>query len=181
MFLRNFFQNNSIFLFSYLILILAFFAFLFTIFYRQLKSIIGREQEFSKFQTLIQTEQNINFERYLELGTLLLNKKLYSQSIKYLKLATIKCDDIILLGNIYNNLGYCYFKQDNNKHAKSFYEEALLYLPDYIIALNKLSYLEEKEKNYTQALDLYEKSYRFYSQNPITIKQRKKIRKVLNY
>ena len=64
MFLRNFFQNNSIFLFSYLVLILGFFAFLFLIFYKQLKSIISREQEFSKLQTLIQTEQNINFHTH---------------------------------------------------------------------------------------------------------------------
>ena len=38
-----------------------------------------------------------------------------------------------------------------------------------------------KQKNYTQALDLYEKSYKFDSQNPVTVKQRQKLRKILNY
>ena len=54
-------------------------------------------------------------------------------------------------------------------------------MPDYLIALNNLAYLEEKQKNYTQALDLYEKSYKFDSQNPVTVKQRQKLRKILNY
>lgn len=180
MFVRNFLQNNNIFLFSYLILILSFFVFLFLIFYKQLRSIIKREQDFSNLQTLIQAEKTITFEKYLELGILLLNKKLYSQATKYLKLSILKCDDIILLGNIYNNLGYCYFQQGNLKLAQSFYEEALLYLPDYIVALNNLAYLFEKQKNYEEALSLYNKSYNFDSQNPVTIKQRNKLQKILN-
>ena len=98
-----------------------------------------------------------------------------SQCLVFKYLSLNQCTFVVMYMSTNEN------KQDNNKHAKSFYEEALLYLPDYIIALNKLSYLEEKEKNYTQALDLYEKSYSFDSQNPVTIKQRKKIRKILNY
>ena len=180
MFLRNFLQNNNIFLFAYLVLILGFFTFLFLIFYKQLKTTIEKEQNFSNLQTLIQAEKSVTFEKYLELGILLLNKKLYSQATKYLKLAILKCDDIILLGNIYNNLGYCYFQQGNLKLAQSFYEEALSYLPDYVIALNNLAYLFENQKNYEKALELYGKSYSFDSQNPVTVKQVKKLQKMLN-
>ena len=180
MFFQNLFpKNNNIFLFIYLFLILSFLIGLLVILYRQIKNLIEKEQQFSKLQTSIQFETNVNFEQYLKLGILLLNKKLFGQAIKYLKLAIYNCDDIILLGNIYNNIGYCYFKQNNFSLAKYYYQEALIYLPDYVIALNNLAFLFESEKNYSKALELYEKSYKFDSSNLTSLKQKQKLQKIL--
>ena len=181
MFLHNIFSikvNNNIFLFIYLSVILIFFFGLMILGYKQLQVLISKERQFSKLQTSIQSKADIGYEEYLELGILLLNKKLFSQATKYFKLAIYNCDDIILLGNIYNNIGYCYFKQNNFELAEYYYKEALLYLPDYVIALNNLAFLFEKGKNYKIALNLYEKSYNLDPGNLTTLKQKQRLEKL---
>lgn len=183
MFLHNIiskFKSNDFFLFLYLFLILFFFTSLLIIGFTQLRKLIQKERQFSKLQTAIQSKTGNSFEEYLELGTLLLNKKLFGQAIKYFKLAIYNCDDLILLGNIYNNIGYCYFKQNKFDQAKYYYNEALLYLPDYIVALNNLAFLLENLKDYEKALNLYNQSYMLDSENIVTLKQRNRLKKLLS-
>ena len=180
MFLRTLFIDNSFYLFFYLVLITGLFLILFSSTFKQLQTTIKREQNFNNLQTLIQNQKKVTFENYVELANLLLNRKLYIQAIKYFKLAIYDCDDLLLLGNIYNNIGYCYFKQKNFSEAKLFYNEAILYLPDYVVALNNLAYLFEQEKDYQSAYIFYNKSYQFDKSNTITIKQYQRIKKIVN-
>ena len=180
MFLHNLFNNNSLYLFFYLLLITSLFFLLASSTIKQLLLIIKREQKFNTLKKVIQSKEKVTFEDYIELANLLLNRKLYVQAIKFFKLAVYECDDLLLLGNLYNNIGYCYFKQKNFSEAKSFYNEALIYLPDYIVALNNLAYLFEQEKDYKNAYMIYMESYKFDSSNIVTLKQYNRLKKIFN-
>ena len=45
--------------------------------------------------------------------------------------------------------------------------------------MNNLAFLFESEKNYSKALELYEKSYKFDSSNLTSLKQKQKLQKIL--
>jgi len=97
---------------------------------------------------------------YYELGSLLLDKKLYAQAAVYLKkalkeLPEEEAENAVL---VHNALGYSYFAQEQLDLAIRQYNEALKIRPDYVTALNNLGHTYERKQLMPQALETYEKS-----------------------
>ena len=97
---------------------------------------------------------------YYEMGSLLLDKKLYVQATIYLKqalkeLSEEEAENAIL---VHNALGYAYFAQDQFDLAVREYKAALEIRPDYVTALNNLANAYERKQMIPQALEVYEQS-----------------------
>ena len=152
---------------------LCFFSFLLN----KLLKLIQEQKQFFNIQKLIKTNK-CSFGQYYEFGILLLNKRFYSEASKYFKIAISKCNDILLLGNLYNNLGYCYFKENKLKQAEFYYLKALKYIPDYTVALNNLAFLYKKQRLFKISLEYYEKSYNLDPNNLQTQKQYNQLKNI---
>ncbi len=97
-------------------------------------------------------------EDYYELGSILLNKKLYAQSILQFQKA-LKSKDLEsgeLAGLIYNALGYGYAAQEQYDLALRQYKEALKCAPDYVVALKNMGFAYERKQLVSQAIETYE-------------------------
>lgn len=117
------------------------------------------ESTLSKLQTKL-TKGKGTAQEYYELGSLLLDKKLFAQALVYLKKALKELPDeesenAVL---IHNALGYSYFAQEQYDLAIRQYNEALKIRPDYVTALNNLGHTYERKQLMPQALETYEKS-----------------------
>ncbi len=117
------------------------------------------ETTLSDLQSKLTKERGTALE-YYELGSLLLDKKLYAQAVIYLKkalkeLSEEEAENAVL---VHNALGYSYFAQDQFDLAIRQYNEALKIRPDYVTALNNLGHTYERKQLMPQALETYEKS-----------------------
>ncbi|MEL6940251.1 MAG: tetratricopeptide repeat protein [Cyanobacteria bacterium J06598_1] len=117
------------------------------------------ELTLSDLQTKLTKEKGTALE-YYELGSLLLDKKLYAQAAIYLKkalkeLPEEESENAVL---VHNALGYTYFAQEQFDLAIRQYNEALKIRPDYVTALNNLGHTYERKQLMPQALETYEKS-----------------------
>lgn len=117
------------------------------------------ETTLSNLQTKL-TKQKGNAAEYYELGSILLDKKLYAQATIYLKkaLKELKDEESENAVLIHNALGYAYFAQDQFDAAIRQYNEALKISPGYVTALNNLAHAYERKQLMPQALETYEKS-----------------------
>ena len=97
---------------------------------------------------------------YYELGSILLDKKLYAQAAIYLKqaLKAISEEETENAVLVHNALGYAYFAQEQFDLAIRQYNEALKISPGYVTALNNLAHAYERKQLMPQALETYEKS-----------------------
>ena len=97
---------------------------------------------------------------YYEIGSILLDKKLYAQASVYLKqaLKELTEEEAENATLIHNALGYAYFAQDQFDLAVREYKDALEIRPDYVTALNNLANAYERKQMIPQALETYEKS-----------------------
>lgn len=118
---------------------------------RRIESTLGRLQ--SRL-----TKEKGTAQEYYELGSLLLDKKLYTQSALYLQQAIrqLDDDDTENAAVVYNALGYAYFAQDQYDLAIRNYKEALKISPEYVTALNNLGHSYERKQLMPQALENYE-------------------------
>lgn len=117
------------------------------------------EKTLSDLQSKL-TKQKGSAVEYYELGSILLDKKLYAQSVIYLKkalkeLSDEEAENAIL---VHNALGYAYFAQEQFDAAIRQYNEALKVNPGYVTALNNLAHAYERKQLMPQALETYEKS-----------------------
>ena len=117
------------------------------------------ETTLSDLQTKL-TKQKGSAVEYYELGSILLDKKLYAQSAIYLKkaLKALKDEEAENAVLVHNALGYAYFAQDQFDAAIRQYNEALKISPGYVTALNNLAHAYERKQLMPQALETYEKS-----------------------
>ena len=118
---------------------------------------------------------------YYELGSILLDKKLYAQAAVYLKKALKEIseeenENAVL---VHNALGYAYFAQDQFDLSIRQYNEALKISPGYVTALNNLAHAYERKQLMPQALETYEKSLEAEPKNETAKRRAESLRKRL--
>lgn len=127
------------------------------------------------------TKEKGTAQEYYELGSLLLDKKLYTQAALYLQQALKQLDDgeTENAAVVYNALGYSYFAQDQYDLAIRNYKEALKISPEYVTALNNLGHSYERKQLTTQALEMYETSLALEPKNTTARRRSDSLRKRL--
>jgi tetratricopeptide (TPR) repeat protein len=115
------------------------------------------EGNLNRLQSKLTKEKGTPQEHY-ELGSLMLDKKLYSQAIAQFKQALKLMEDESSENTalIHNALGFAYFAQEQYDLSIRHYKDALQILPDYVIALNNLGHSYERKQLTSQALEAYE-------------------------
>jgi tetratricopeptide (TPR) repeat protein len=98
-------------------------------------------------------------EDYYELGSILLEKKLFTQAIfqfqKALKSKKLDpASEIAAL--IHNALGYAYAAQEQYDLAIREYKDALKIVPTYLIALKNLAFAYERKQLTSEAIETYQ-------------------------
>jgi tetratricopeptide (TPR) repeat protein len=120
-------------------------------------------------------------QEYYELGSIYLDKNLYSQAIvlfqKALKAKDLEGDENIAI--IYNALGYAHFGQEQYDIAIRQYKEALKLQPGYVTSLNNLGHSYERKKLTVQALEIYEEALRYEPDNATAKRRIESLRKRL--
>jgi tetratricopeptide (TPR) repeat protein len=139
--------------------------------FRQVLKTRRIENALSRLQGKLSKEKGTALE-YYELGSILLDKRLYVQAIaqfqKAIKLETLEGTE---LAAVYNALGFTYFAQEQYDLAIRNYKEALKSSPEYVTALNNLGHAYERKQLATQALEMYEQALS-YDANNATAKRR---------
>lgn len=138
------------------------------------------EGTLNRLQSKLSKEKG-NAREYYELGSLLLDKKLYSQAVTQLKqalklLAKEESEQAALISNA---LGYAYFAQEQYDLAIRQYKEALDIAPTYVTALNNLGHSYERKQLTTQALESYELALQYDPSNKTAQRRAESLRKRL--
>lgn len=138
------------------------------------------ENVLSRLQKKLSKEKG-TAQEYYELGSIYVDKKLYSQAITTLqqaiKAAEQEGEENIAL--IYNALGFAYFSQEQYDVAIRQYKDALKHNPNYITALNNLAHAYERKKLNAQALQTYEQVLESEPNNPTAKRRSDKLRRTL--
>ena len=165
---------------SFLLLLLGIAAFFVV---RQVFKTRRIESTLSRLQRKL-TSQTGTAQEYYELGSLLLDKKLFAQASLYLQqaLKTLnkEVDNIEEADNaaiIYNALGYAYFAQEQFDLAIKQYKLALKAQPGYVTALNNLGHSYEKKQQIKQALEIYEEALQLDASNATAKRRADSLRK----
>ena len=149
----------------YLSVLVGFLALVALFVARQIFKTRKLESQLSKLQKKISNDKATP-EDYYELGSIYLDKKLYSQSVqvfqKALKFKKLEAEQLAL---IYNALGFAYAALEQYDIAIRQYKEALKLSPDYVVALNNLGFSYEKKNLTNQALEAYEKVLEYEPKN----------------
>jgi tetratricopeptide (TPR) repeat protein len=120
-------------------------------------------------------------QEYYELGSIYLEKKVYSQAISLFQkaLKSAEEDGEENLAPIYNGLGYAYFAQEQYDLAIRQYKEGLKLKPDYVTALNNLGHAYEKKKLSAQALEMYEEALKLDPKNATAKRRAESLRRLV--
>jgi len=120
-------------------------------------------------------------QEYYELGSIYVDKKLYSQATvlfqKALKAKYLEGDENQAV--IYNALGFAHFGQEQYDIAIRQYKEALKFQPEYVTSLNNLGHAYERKKLIAQALEMYEQALAYDPENATAKKRVDSLRKRL--
>lgn len=137
------------------------------------------ESALSRLQSKLNKEKG-TAEEYYELGSILLDKRLFTQAIaqfqKAIKLETLEGQD---LAAVYNALGFAYFAQEQYDLAIKQYKEALKLLPEYVTALNNLGHSYERKQLASPALECYEQASAIEPSNQTAKRRAESLRKRL--
>jgi tetratricopeptide (TPR) repeat protein len=147
---------------------------------RQILRTRRTEMTLSRLQNKLTQGKGTAKEHY-ELGSILLDKRLYSQAIaqfqKALKSKDLEGNENIAL--IYNALGFAYAAQEQFDLAIKQYKEALEHLPTYATSLNNIGFAYEKKQLTTQAIEAYEEALRIDPKNSTARRRAESLRKRL--
>jgi tetratricopeptide (TPR) repeat protein len=148
--------------------------------FRQILKTRRTESTLSRLQSKLSKEKGTAQEHY-ELGSILLDKRLYAQAIaqfqKALKSKDLKDDENAAL--IYNALGYTYTAQEQFDLAIKQYKEALERKSNYPTALNNLGFAYEKKQLTAQALEMYEETLKIDPKNGTARRRAESLRRRL--
>lgn len=125
------------------------------------------------------TKEKGTAQEYYELGSLLLDKKLFSQASMYLQQALKALDDEEEYNAplIYNALGFTYFAQEQYDLAIKQYKEALKVEPGYVTAYNNLGHSYERKQLMKQALESYDQALKLEPGNATAKRRAESLRK----
>jgi tetratricopeptide (TPR) repeat protein len=159
-------MENSNLLLTYLAILLTLLSVAAFFVVRQVLKTRRIENTLSRLQARLAKEKG-TAQEYYELGSLLLDKKLYTQSALYLQqaLKQLSDDEGENAAVIYNALGYTYFAQEQYDLAIRNYKEALKIAPEYVTALNNLAHSYERKQLTAQALESYKAALALEPQN----------------
>jgi tetratricopeptide (TPR) repeat protein len=138
------------------------------------------ETRLNRLQSELKQGKGTAREHY-ELGSILLDKRLYSQSIAEFQKA-LKSKDMEGAENqalLHNAMGYAYAAQEQFDLAIRNYKEALDLIPDYVTALNNLGFAYEKKQLVSQALEAYEAALKAEPKNNTAKRRADSLRKRL--
>ncbi len=124
--------------------------------FRQILKTRKIETTLGKLQNKL-TKEKGTAQEYYELGSLYLDKRVYSQAISLFQKA-LKAEDLPEQEGalVYNALGFAYFAQEQYDLAIRQYKEALKIDPVYVTALNNLGHAYERKQLTMPALEAYE-------------------------
>ena len=118
-----------------------------------------------------------------EFGSIQIKKRLYSEAtITFLK--ATECyenEPNEAKAIIENALGFSYAAQNEFKKAIKYYNSAIKYLPEYVVALNNLASAQQRLLEYDSAYKTYKKVLEIDPKNPTAIKKSKELEKRNNY
>lgn len=150
-------MENSNLLLTYLSILLALLGVAAFFVLRQVFRTRRIESTLTRLQNKL-TKDKGTAQEYYELGSLLLDKKLYTQATLYLQqsIKNLSDEDAENAAVVYNALGYAYFAQEQYDLAIRNYKEALKQTPGYTTAMNNLGHCYERKQLMAQALEQYE-------------------------
>ncbi|MFE4105169.1 tetratricopeptide repeat protein [Almyronema epifaneia] len=172
-------MENSNFLLVYLSVLLVLLGVAAFFVLRQVLRTRRIETTLSRLQNKL-TKEKGTAQEYYELGSLLLDKKLYTQAALYLQQALKNLSTEEEAENaaiVYNALGFTYFAQEQYDLAIRHYKDALKIAPNYVTALNNLGHSYEQKQLTTQALEAYEAALKHEPNNPTAKRRAESLRK----
>ncbi|MBW4539403.1 MAG: tetratricopeptide repeat protein [Myxacorys chilensis ATA2-1-KO14] len=135
------------------------------------------ESALSRLQKKLSKEKG-TAEEYYELGSILLDKRLFVQAItqfqKAIKAETLEGQD---LAAVYNALGFAYFAQEQYDLALKNYKEAVKLAPDYVTGWNNVGHAYERKQLAGPALEAYEEALKHDSNNQTAKRRAESLRK----
>ena len=147
--------------------------------FRQVLKTQKIEKALSRLQGKLSKEKG-TAQEYYELGSILLDKRIYVQAIAQFQKA-IKAETLegLELAAVYNALGFTYFSQEQYDLALRNYKEALKLAPDYVTALNNLGHAYERKQLAAPALEIYDQALAIEPNNPTAKRRAEALRKRL--
>lgn len=138
------------------------------------------ENTFGKLQKKLQNTKG-TAQEYYQLGSIYLDKKLYSQSINLFQKALKMAEEVEPENQalIYNAMGYACFAQEQFDLAIRHYKDALKLYPDYVIALNNLANVYEKKQMVNKALETYQETLAIEPNNKVAQRRANSLKKRL--
>ncbi|XGV96273.1 MAG: tetratricopeptide repeat protein [Leptolyngbya sp. BL-A-14] len=135
------------------------------------------ELALAKLQSKLSKEAG-TAQEYYELGSIYLDKKIYSQAVMLFQKA-LKAEDLEEPASppIYNALGFAYFAQEQYDLAIRQYKEALKIEPNYVTALNNIGHAYERKQLAAQALETYEQVLQIDPKNTTASRRAESLRK----
>ncbi|NJL35969.1 MAG: tetratricopeptide repeat protein [Leptolyngbyaceae cyanobacterium SM1_4_3] len=146
--------------------------------FRQVLKTRKVETTLSQLQNKLNKEKGTAQEHY-ELGSIFLDKKLYSQAIAQFQKA-IKAKDLEPGENaalVFNALGFTYAAQEQYDLAIRQYKDALEQNPGYVTALNNIGFAYEKKQLIAQAVEAYEAALKSDPKNAIAKRRAEALKK----
>lgn len=176
--LSEFMENSTLFL-TYLGILLTLLGLSAFFIIRQVFKTRRIETTLGRLQNKLAKEKG-TAQEYYELGSLLLDKKLFSQSALYMQQALKALTEEEEEENaplIFNALGYSYFAQGQFDLAIRQYKSAIKITPGYVTALNNLGHSYEKKQLTVQALESYEQALKVEPDNMTAKRRSQSLRK----
>lgn len=171
-------MDDSLLPVIYLGILVGLLAFAGWFLFRQILRTRRTETKLSRLQNKLNQGKGLAKEHY-ELGSIFLDKRLYSQALiqfqKALKAKDLEGDENLAL--IYNALGFTYAAQEQFDLAIRQYKEALQLQPNYSTAYNNLGFAYEKKQLIAQALEAYEAALQIDPKNSTAKRRADSLRK----
>jgi tetratricopeptide (TPR) repeat protein len=147
--------------------------------FRQILKTRRMEMSLSQLQGKV-TKGEATAQELYELGSIYLDKKIFSQAIVLFQKA-LKSEQMeeAETAPIYNALGFAYFAQEQFDLAIKQYKEAIKLSPDYVTALNNLGHAYEKKQLMTQAVEAYDQALVYEPQNETAKRRAESLKKRL--